>query len=55
MEIDEYGDKKVLYDINKTEKTAEITEDHDPKNITPSNPKKTKRKKRKERRAKDKS
>lgn len=55
MEIDEYGDKKVLYDINKTEQTTEITEDHDPKNMTPGNTKKNKRKKRKERRAKDKS
>jgi hypothetical protein len=55
MEIDEYGDKKVLYDINKTEKTTEISEDDDPKNMTPGDTKKNKRKKRKERRAKDKS
>lgn len=55
MEIDEYGDKKVLYDISKTEKSTEITSDDDPKDITPRDQKKNKRKKRKERRAKEKS
>jgi antitoxin component YwqK of YwqJK toxin-antitoxin module len=55
MEIDEYGDKKVLYDVNKTEKSTEITADDDPKDITPGDQKKNNRKKRKERRAKEKS
>lgn len=55
MEIDEYGDKKVLYDINKTEKSTEIAADDDPKNITQGDINKNKRKKRKERRKKEKS
>ena len=55
MEIDEYGDKKVLFDINKTEKTSGITEDDDPNDISPKTEKKNKRKKQKERRKKDKA
>ena len=55
MEIDEYGDKKVLYDINKPDNTSTIQNDDDPKDITTKEEKKNKRKKKKERRKKEKS
>ena len=42
MEIDEYGDKKVLFDISKSDKTTAIQEDDDPNNIIPKDTKKNK-------------
>jgi len=53
MEVDEYGDQKVLYAASGPAKPAGIEEDDDPKNIEPVNEKKNKRKKRKERRKKE--
>lgn len=55
MEVDEYGDKKVLFDINKNENTSGIQEDDDPHDITAKDEKKRKRVKKKERRKKEKS
>jgi antitoxin component YwqK of YwqJK toxin-antitoxin module len=53
MEVDEYGDQKVLYSASGPAKPSGIEEDDDPKNIEPANDKKNKRKKRKERRKKE--
>ena len=53
MEVDEYGDQKVLYSTTGPAKPSGIEEDDDPKNIEPANDKKNKRKKRKERRKKE--
>jgi hypothetical protein len=55
MKIDEYGDKKVLFDINnaKTE-TGIQNEDDNPENIGKKEEKKREKKRKKERRKKEK-
>lgn len=55
MEIDEYGDKKVLFDIKNANKPQGIQEDDNPEDIQPKDENKNKRKKRRERRKKDKT
>ncbi|NBX38490.1 MAG: toxin-antitoxin system YwqK family antitoxin [Flavobacteriia bacterium] len=55
MKIDEYGDKKVIYDINNTKTETGIqNEDDNPENIGKKEQKQRDKKRKKERRAKDK-
>jgi len=55
MEIDEFGDKKVLFDINKTKtETALENEDDNPEDISKKEEKKRKKKRKKERRKQEK-
>jgi hypothetical protein len=55
MKIDEYGDKKVLFDINNTKTATGIeNEDDNPENIEKKEEKKRQKKRKKERRTKEK-
>jgi antitoxin component YwqK of YwqJK toxin-antitoxin module len=55
MKIDEYGDKKVLFDINNAKTvTGIVTEDDNPENIGKKEKKKQQKKRKKERLKKDK-
>ena len=55
MEVDEYGDIKVLFDIKKNQQETKIEADDNPENIQNAPNKKNQKKRKKERRKKEKS